>query len=837
MGSWNGAIEGYKISYLNSTSVRLSLLDLNLRQDQNMEEMNIDEVVDVPDTPDRLAAHHIIGKECVGRECNSSLTASLRNPDIVDGKCMNGLRGRGRLVNDNGQNRRLIIRSRKNLSNDEPKGCGNSLVLSPSENTNASQNAHLFRRPVKDKSSIHKIRHSIGTENMDKGKGICPKFPSISSGCEEGTAFSDLTEQNGHRQKPKTIFPHDAFKDLLVEDKRKEQILTIDGSSSKASNNAYKGKEKLEDNVSKGPELAVAHGKGANMSNDSQHKTEKQMSKPVQSLTLPRVSGQKRLVRNGCISPHNIATRAKQLAEGQSTSSIAKQSPLGAVVSKSTPCLININDIVSEDNNGDRVKGKGVVIHPSTSKDQGDKIIHTTGRPVINNEDADGSSYAIRNTFGCSEGLGGWRSTRSRSRFTDHPLSDVVVPHSGRIDGVGSFISQQHKNRAEQRDAVSRINRRVHFDFAKESDAAQTASRIDSEVDRVAGSHHAANTLTRRQKKHKLTSRNPGECSTSVSDDSDIVFLGSSGENSRSSRLQTRQNWGGLDPVIEVDELSPEMRQTISRGLDCINIDDSDSRTRQVEADEMLARELQEQLYHEEPVVGAGGTDENLAWALPQEDVLHAASGGSHIESHPRGSLVSHSYRQPRSRPSQNPSIRRGAQARAPTSSRLAQLMRTQSRVPTSSRITQLRNHFSRHSPTVSSNRRNLRFPMDMDLDMRLDILEALEAAVGDISDMSMANHIFQVQRDFNENDYEMLLALDDNNHQHAGASANQINCLPQSAVQTDSSEEACAICLEIPTIGETIRHLPCLHKFHRDCIDPWLSRKASCPVCKSSIT
>lgn len=227
-------------------------------------------------------------------------------------------------------------------------------------------------------------------------------------------------------------------------------------------------------------------------------------------------------------------------------------------------------------------------------------------RPVINNEEVDGSSYAIRNPFGCSEGLGGWRSTRSRSRFTDHPLSDVAVSLSERIDGVGSFISQQHKNRAEPRDAGSRINRRAQFDFAKDSDAAQTASRIDSEVDRVAGPHHAANTL-RRQKKHKLTSRNPGECSTSVSDDSDIVFLGSSGENSRPSRLQTRQNWGSLDPVIEVDELSPEMRRSISRGLDCMNNDDSDTRARQVEADEMLARELQEQLYHEEPVVGGGG--------------------------------------------------------------------------------------------------------------------------------------------------------------------------------------------------------------------------------------
>lgn len=33
----------------------------------------------------------------------------------------------------------------------------------------------------------------------------------------------------------------------------------------------------------------------------------------------------------------------------------------------------------------------------------------------------------------------------------------------------------------------------------------------------------------------------------------------------------------------------------------------------------------------------------------------------------------------------------------------------------------------------------------------RIDILEALEAAVGDFGDMRMPGHILQIQRDFNE--------------------------------------------------------------------------------------
>lgn len=310
---------------------------------QNMEEMDIDQVVDVPDTPDRLAARRSFGKNCMELERNVSSAVDLRTPDFVDEKCMNGLRGRNRLFNDKGQNGKLVIRSQKSIRNDESKGSNNSIVHSPSD-PYAPQNACILRRPAKDESYSHKTRHSIGAENMDKEKDTRFMLPSKSSSCQEDT-------------------------------------LSFISGSSKASSNAYKGKEKLEDDTFKVPGLALALGKGANMSIDSQHETGKQMPVPVSSLTLPRFSGQKRLVRNGCISPLNIATRAKQLAERQVvTSSTVEQSHLGAMVSKSPPCLTNIRDIVSEDNSGDRVKGKGVSIHPSASKEQGANIVCTTGR-------------------------------------------------------------------------------------------------------------------------------------------------------------------------------------------------------------------------------------------------------------------------------------------------------------------------------------------------------------------------------------------------------------------------------------------------------------------------
>ena len=49
-----------------------------------------------------------------------------------------------------------------------------------------------------------------------------------------------------------------------------------------------------------------------------------------------------------------------------------------------------------------------------------------------------------------------------------------------------------------------------------------------------------------------------------------------------------------------------------------------------------------------------------------------------------------------------------------------------------------------------------------------------------------------------------------------------------------------CAICQEEFKTGETFVPLPCNdihpHKFHKDCIKPWLRNNNTCPTCRGTI-
>ena len=42
-----------------------------------------------------------------------------------------------------------------------------------------------------------------------------------------------------------------------------------------------------------------------------------------------------------------------------------------------------------------------------------------------------------------------------------------------------------------------------------------------------------------------------------------------------------------------------------------------------------------------------------------------------------------------------------------------------------------------------------------------------------------------------------------------------------------------CAICLEPFEAGQAVRTLPCMHRFHAQCVDAWLALEPICPFCR----
>lgn len=51
-------------------------------------------------------------------------------------------------------------------------------------------------------------------------------------------------------------------------------------------------------------------------------------------------------------------------------------------------------------------------------------------------------------------------------------------------------------------------------------------------------------------------------------------------------------------------------------------------------------------------------------------------------------------------------------------------------------------------------------------------------------------------------------------------------------------TEVTCTICMEDIEINSTCKQIPvCNHKFHTQCIEPWLKNNKTCPNCREEIT
>lgn len=76
---------------------------------------------------------------------------------------------------------------------------------------------------------------------------------------------------------------------------------------------------------------------------------------------------------------------------------------------------------------------------------------------------------------------------------------------------------------------------------------------------------------------------------------------------------------------------------------------------------------------------------------------------------------------------------------------------------------------------------------------------------------------------------YPQILALPTFRYQKREAQAEDGDGLEAAA----PDKSLCAVCYTDYEEGEEVRTLPCLHFYHRECIDQWLLHHRLCPICK----
>lgn len=694
-----------------------------------MGSVDADQIMLIPDTPDRMPKQHRNIRGTCPSAAPSSRNSGLVNKGLFD--------KRGQPIGDSAPNSGMHSHRWGNAGDVAQSQYAGSSVVSSSIFRNAPSSSAVAGKTAKLTGKHHfnnqhmddeKVSHSRSSwisvrHNRSNGPVLVEHDELVKSSSKTaGGNFGAEIMREGYLPASNSIWLHTS------------------GDSSKSTRNDSKGKMKIGNDK---PHNCDAHPANVHDSTSqvaSNHNTRKIPSMPPQSVRVPRVPHtimRKRLVRNGCISPHNIA-KAKQLAEisVNDTTDAERNAAPG-----NSHRVIDVDEVISKEKTATRAKGKGVIIHPCSSMVCEDR----------------------RDDAGCSDERGKGKFRETESLFDNSSNTNVTL--------LGKHP----------------------FSFG--STASEPVLLLNE------GQFRTPSISCKRQRRHDCAS-----CSPQIS--ANVICLSSGGESSTAKSTMGHGPQRVLGSAVGVHELSPEAKESESQ---------TEAREIQLEVDEMLARELQEQLYNEMPEAASVERDSQLAWGHQQGDNMqHASSRGSHHRRTTRWLPAPNTRRQSPSQSLRSRLLRRGTQARLPTAS-----------------VARARSRIHRRSSLVPSGERNMLFPSDMDLDMRVELLEALEAVVND--DIRMVNQLFDSDREFDENDYEMLLALDENNHVHLGASVAHIANLPESIVQNNSCE-ACSICLETPALGDTMRHLPCLHKFHKDCIDPWLRRKRSCPVCKSDV-
>lgn len=270
--------------------------------------MDIDDEV-VPDTPDRSITARYNDGDSIRNRSGGSSSCRVIDKEHFNEKVRNETSEKGNSVTMN-SSRRLFVR--------------------PDKNSNSS--SFMLGNPSSFKNSVN----TVDNGHNDKGKALFSGNAHWST-IREGSSFVDLTEQNGRgvfgkastHVSRKPVFPNNGFS---------------------ASNNTVK----LGPRSDRGKGVVVGAEQKAESNSFSL------------DITPPRVNKHKRLVRNGCISPNNIA-KSKQVAETHETGRVAEdlRVDVGSMPLNGPTSRIDIKDLVAETKDSHRFKGKGISHHPS----------------------------------------------------------------------------------------------------------------------------------------------------------------------------------------------------------------------------------------------------------------------------------------------------------------------------------------------------------------------------------------------------------------------------------------------------------------------------------------
>ena len=73
------------------------------------------------------------------------------------------------------------------------------------------------------------------------------------------------------------------------------------------------------------------------------------------------------------------------------------------------------------------------------------------------------------------------------------------------------------------------------------------------------------------------------------------------------------------------------------------------------------------------------------------------------------------------------------------------------------------------------------------------------------------------------------------NQNNRININQNNINQSKLKIIKLKSSEN-CSICFEDIILEENLYQIPCRHNFHIKCINEWIEKKDTCPLCRSNL-